>query len=145
MQTTSKSENDAKTVSNMSYVDMVGFYHQQVSRVEMAWFRIMYLHAALVGVLIFFEQAEEFFVFQRVIVFGFYTVNLAIFFMAFKDGYVGLTAAEKDLKLFPGNNGNVDGWFRSRNTKRKTELRVLIMFITWSIVGILLFGAVTPF
>lgn len=145
MQKSSKSENDAKTVSNMSYVDMVGFYHQQISRVEMAWFRIMYLHAALVGVLIFFEQAEEFFVLQRVIVFGFYTVNLVIFFMALKDGYVGLTAAEKDLKLFPASNDNVDSWFRSRNTKRKTELRVLIMFITWSIVATLLFRTLIPF
>ena len=126
-------------VSNMSYSEMVGFYHQQMARVEMAWFRIMYLHAAIVGVLVFFSQADDFLTLQRGIVFAFYTVNLLIFHVALSEGYAGLAEAQKDLRRFPDNDGHVDRWLRSRTTLYKTGMRSVIVIITWLLVGFLLF------
>lgn len=127
------------TISNMTYSEMVGFYHQQLARVELAWFRIMYLHAAIVGVLIFFGEAEDFLILQRFIVFGFFTVNLVIFHVALSEGYEGLSEAQKDLKRFPENDGHVDRWFRKRENLYKTGVRTAIMAVTWVLVGFLLF------
>ena len=126
-------------VSNMSYSEMVGFFHQQLGRVEMAWFRIMYLHAAIVGVLVFFGEADDFLLLQRLVVFGFFTVNLVIFHVALSEGYAGLDQAQKDLERFPASDGHVDQWFRSRKSLNKSKVRTMVMVTTWLLVGFLLF------
>lgn len=135
----SETEPPPTTISNMSYSEMVGFYNQQLSRVELAWFRIMYLHAAVVGVLVFFGEAEDFLFLQRFIVFGFFSVNLAIFHVALSEGYAGLTEALKDLKRFPENDGHVDRWFRRRRSLYQTKVRTAIIMVTWTLVAFLLF------
>lgn len=126
-------------VSNMSYSEMIGFYHQQLGRVEMAWFRIMYLHAAIVGVLVFFGEADDFLLLQRLVVFGFFTVNLVIFHVALSEGYAGLNEAQKDIERFPASDGHVDRWFRSRKSLYKSKVRTAVMVTTWALVGFLLF------
>lgn len=123
----------------MSYSEMVGFFQQQLARVELAWFRIMYLHAAIVGVLVFFGEAQDFLFLQRAIVFAFFSVNLVIFHVALSEGYQGLNEAQKDLERFPENDGHVDRWFRSRRNTSKTGVRTAIIVLTWSLVGFLLF------
>ena len=133
------------TVSNMSYSEMVAFYNTQLGRVEMAWFRIMYLHAAIVGVLVFFGEAEDFLALQRVLVFAFFTVNLLIFQYALSEGYQALEKAQKDLSRFPENDGHVDHWFRTRNTRYKTPIRNAVVLVTWALVGFLLFQSRLPF
>ena len=127
------------TVSNMSYSEMIGFYNQQIARVELAWFRIMYLHAAIVGVLVFFGEAEDFLFLQRAIVFAFFTVNLVIFRVALSEGYSGLKEAQRDLKRFPESDGHVDHWFRARTNIYSPGVRTAIMMVTWAIIGFLLF------
>ena len=138
------SPEEKKTVSNMSYSEMVSFYHMQLGRVEMAWFRIMYLHAAIVGVLVFFGEAEDFLALQRVLVFAFFTVNLLIFQYALTEGYQALENARKDLARFPENDGHVDRWFRTRNNRYKTPVRNAVVLITWLLVGFLLFRSLIP-
>ena len=126
------------TVSNLGYAELVTFFHHQLGRVETTWFRVMYLHAAIVGVLIFFHQSDYPFVVARVVVFGFYTVNMLIFHVALRESYRGLNAVQADLRRFPETDGAVDAWFRSHGHDRKRVVRVLIMVASWALVAFLL-------
>lgn len=126
-------------VSNMTYSELVNFFHLQMGRVEMTWFRVMYLHAAIVGVLAFFAEASDSYLLQRVMVFAFYTVNLVIFHVSLQEGYAGLRQAHQDLLKFPQTDGQVEQWFRTRRYGFKTPARVTIMVITWALIGLLLF------
>ncbi|MEM7074645.1 MAG: hypothetical protein AAF484_06135 [Pseudomonadota bacterium] len=128
------------TVSNMTYSEMVAFYNVQLGRVEMVWFRIMYLHAAMVGVLVFFSEADAFLMLQRAVVFAFFTVNLVIFLAALSEGYAALKAAHDDLLRFPNDDGAVDTWFRSRQFGYRKTVRNLTLVVTWALIGFLLFG-----
>ena len=129
-------------VSGMTFSEMVSFYHLQVGRVETSWFRIMYLHAAMVGLLVFFGEADEFYIFQRVIVFGFYTVNLAIFAISLHEAYDGLHQALADLVTFPQTDGAVDAWFRRRTLAFRRTLRTLILIAVWLLMAVLLFQSI---
>ena len=130
-------------VSHLSYAEMIGVYHQQISRVETVWFRIMYLHAAIVGALVFFHDASAYFLLPRAIVFAFYTANLLIFHVALMEGYAGLRMVHEDLARFPDSGGSFDGWMRTRSYAYKTPFRVAIMLTTWGVVAFLLFSRLT--
>ncbi|MEM8775596.1 MAG: hypothetical protein AAGF53_11225 [Pseudomonadota bacterium] len=129
-------------VSNLSYSEIVGFYHLQMGRVEMTWFRIIYLHAAIFGILVFFFEAQTFLVTQRALVLGFYTVNMIVFYVALQEGYEGLKCAVTDLSKFPETDGEVDQWFRSRRLDFKAPVRRAVMIVAWTIVAYLLFWTV---
>lgn len=129
-------------VSNMTYAELVQFYHTQLGRVEMTWFRIMYLHAAMVGVLVFFGQAMDFLVVQRAIVFAFYTVNLLIFFHALREGQIAMRNAHRDLVQFADTEGAVDQWFRTHDSAYRIYLRALALGMAWLLVLFLLFYSV---
>lgn len=126
-------------ISHMSFSELVTFYAVHVARVDMTWFRIMYLHAAVVGVLIFFAEAEIFYWLQRGLVFAFYTVNLLIFHLCLQESYKAMQAARDDLAQFDKTDGSVDTWFRSMMLGHKTASRVSVLAITWALVGWLLF------
>lgn len=126
-------------ISNMTYAELVSFFHLQIGRVEMTWHRIMYLHAAIVGVLVFFGEADQSYLVQRFLVFGFYTVNLLIFYYSLSEGYQALREVHGDLKRFPSGDGNVELWFRNRRYGHKAPIRIAIMLVTWALIGSLLF------
>ncbi len=126
-------------VSNLSYPDMVTFFHQQIGRIEMTWFRMMYLHAAMVGVLAFFAEAQELYLMQRVLVFAFYTANLLIFHISLREGYGALKQARLDLIQFPETEGNVDQWFRKRRHGMEASTWFSALFVTWLLIAFLLF------
>lgn len=130
---------EEQKVSHMTYSDIVGFYAAHVARIDMTWFRIMYLHAAVVGVLIFFAEAEIFYWLQRGLVFAFYTVNLFIFHLCLKESYQAMQAAREDLARFGKTDGSVDTWFRGLLLSHKSASRVAVLSITWALVGWLLF------
>ena len=130
-------------VSNMTFAELATFFHNQQGRVETAWFRITYLHAAMVGVLVFFGEAEDFLLFQRAVVFAFYTINLLIFYLALRDGYDGMQAAQKDLGAFTPGSGVVEGWFRGRSFAFRSGLRALALVVAWLVILYLLFHSVT--
>ncbi|MEO9514512.1 MAG: hypothetical protein ABJH45_03000 [Paracoccaceae bacterium] len=127
-------------VSNLTYNEVVQFYQLKLSRVEVTWFRIMYLHAALFAVLVFFYEAETFLTQQRILVLSIYTVNLLVFHVSLHDGYGALRSALADLKTFPETDGHIDQWFRKVNLSYKTSVRVCFMIISWLLVTFLLFG-----
>lgn len=129
-------------VSGMTFSELVSFYHLQVGRVETSWFRVMYLHAAMVGLLVFFGEADQFYTFQRVIVFAFYTVNLAIFAISLHEAYDGLRQALADLVAFPQTGGAVDAWFRQRTLAFRKVLRTLFLIAVWLLMAMLLFQSV---
>lgn len=129
----------AMKISNMTYAELVSFFHLQIGRVEMTWHRVMYLHAAIVGVLVFFGEADQSYLMQRCLVFGFYTVNLLIFYFSLREGYQALNEAHQDLKRFPGGDGNVEKWFRNRRYGHKSPIRIAVLSVTWALIGGLLF------
>lgn len=126
-------------VSNMTYTELIGFLHMQIGRVEMTWHRVIYLHAAIVGVLVFFGEANQSYLMQRWLVFCFYTVNLLIFYFSLREGYQALREVHTDLKRFPSGDGNVETWFRNRRYAHKSPIRVAVLAITWAMIGLLLF------
>lgn len=128
-----------QTVSNLTYAELVSFFQTQMGRVEMTWFRVMYLHAAIVGVLAFFAEAREYYMFQRGLVFAFYTVNLLIFHVSLQEGYQALKSAHRDLMRFPQGEGDVERWFRGLRYGYKTPVRIMVMVSTWVLIGGLLF------
>lgn len=127
-------------ISNMTYAELVSFFHLQIGRVEMTWHRVMYLHAAIVGVLVFFGESDKSYFLQRGLVFGFYTVNLLIFYFSLREGYQALSNVHQDLKRFPAGDGNIETWFRNRNYGHKSAIRIVILFATWILIGSLLFS-----
>ncbi|MFA8385918.1 MAG: hypothetical protein ACEPO2_09870 [Pelagibaca sp.] len=130
---------EPELVSNMTYSELVQFYNTQMGRVEMTWFRIMYLHAAMVGVLVFFGEAADFLALQRAIVFAFYSVNLLIFFFALRDGYGAMQSVLNDLFKFPDKTGSVNQWFSNQRLAMKPRLYTLVMISAWLFVLLLLF------
>ena len=127
-------------ISNMTYAELVSFFHLQIGRVEMTWHRVMYLHAAIVGVLVFFGESDKTYFVQRCLVFGFYTVNSLIFYFSLREGYQALNNVHMDLKRFPVGDGNVEIWFRDRKYGHKSAIRIVILFATWLLIGSLLFS-----
>ena len=123
----------------MTYAELVSFFHLQIGRVEMTWHRIMYLHAAIVGVLVFFGEADQSYLIQRYLVYGFYTVNLLIFYFSLREGYQALNEVHNDLRRFPAGDGNVEIWFRNRRYGHKSPIRIAILLVTWVLIGGLLF------
>lgn len=130
------------TVSHLSYSEMIGVYHLLIGRVETSWFRIMYLHAAMIGALVFFYEADQVFLLPRTIVFAFYTANLVIFHVALREGYTGLRQVHEDLAQFPPSGGNLDAWMRTRSYVYRTPVRVAIMLTAWAVIAVLLFSNV---
>ncbi|MEP5728183.1 MAG: hypothetical protein ABJL67_02295 [Sulfitobacter sp.] len=123
----------------MTYAELMNVLHLQIGRVEMTWHRVMYLHAAIVGVLMFFGEAQSGYLFQRALVFGFYTVNLVIFYASLHEGYQGVIEVQADLRRFPADQGSVDAWFRKRRYAHKPLVRIAVLFCTWAFIGALLF------
>lgn len=84
-----------RTAQTKAVFDMCMTLH---GRLDTLWQRLLYAHAAIVGVLVFFStQADPFWV-SRALVFVFYTINLAISVTAMLESYRGLQAGLADLK-----------------------------------------------
>ena len=130
---------EPKKISNMTFSELLGFYHAKQSQIDMAWLRIMYLHAAMVGILVFFSEAPNFYLLQRVMVFAFFSINLLIFVRSLRDGYVAMEQARLDLTRFERDDGAVDQWIRGSTPAYNAVVRNLTLVATWSLIGFLLF------
>lgn len=110
------------------------------ARVDTLWQRVLYTHAAIVGVMVFFATADYPFVLPRILVFFFYTLNIGITIAAFNESYSGLRAALEDLKKFPACEANqhIKTWVLGRNYHRHTQRRVLALGVVWLVLGYLL-------
>lgn len=128
-------------ISNLTFPELSGISLQLVGRLEVIWQRVVYIHAAMIGVMVFFSQAETGYTLARGIVYAFYSVNLLIAYFNLREIYTGLEAARSDMEKFPecSENGSLFGWMKSRNYAYKSGLRALILGIAWVLVGALLF------
>lgn len=124
----------------LSFQELVTLSLQLNSRLDMLWHRVLYSHAAIVGVMVFFASRAELFAVQRHLVFGFYTINTIITVIAFREVYVGLLAAIEDLKALSGSAQmtNVQRWIFSRNYTRHSIFRATVMGLAWLILGYIL-------
>ena len=137
-----KSDNsDRPRISNLTFPELTGISLQLVGRLEVIWQRVVYIHAAMIGVMVFFSQAETGYTLARGIVYAFYSVNLLIAYFNLREIYAGLEAARSDMAKFPEcpANGALFGWMKDRNYAYKSALRALILAVAWGLVGALLF------
>ena len=107
------------------------------------WYRVIYLHAALIGVMVFFAGQKSDFVVARLVVFAFYTFNVAVSFGALRDSHDGLGHATADLRSFPPHQGGagVQGWLGARDYGRALRLQLLVLGAAWLLVAYLLLSA----
>lgn len=124
----------------MSYTELLGLTLQLNGRLDLLWQRVLYSHAAIVGVMVFFSSVPDPMVIPRVLVFFFYTTNTLITFYAFRDTYGGVVAAVEDLKTFAQEAAptHVSGWVLSQNYGRHARRRALILGLVWLVLAYLL-------
>lgn len=107
------------------------------------WYRVIYLHAALIGVMVFFAGQKSDFVIARLVVFAFYTFNVAVSFMALRESRDGLRNATADLRSFPPHQGgaSLQRWLGSRDYAGALRLQLMVLGAAWLLVAWLLLSA----
>lgn len=128
-------------VSHLTFSELTSVTMQLFGRLEVIWQRVVYIHAAMIGVMVFFSQAETGYTLARGVVYAFYSVNLLIAYFNLREIYAGLENARTDLAKFPpcDRDGAFAPWLMARNYAYKTTLRALVMAVAWALVGGLLF------
>lgn len=135
-----KGENRRAAEIPLSFNELVNLALQLNNRLDALWQRVLYAHAAIVGVMVFFGTQSNLFMLPRTLVFGFYSVNTVITIIAFRDTFSGLTAAIHDLREIHGGESvsNVENWIFLRDYKRNARLRTLVLLAVWAVLGYLL-------
>ena len=110
------------------------------ARLDTLWQRVLYTHAAIVGVMVFFASTSDPYAVPRVLVFFFYTLNIAVTMTAFLESYSGLAATLEDLKTFPSQakDTHVQAWVLDRSYHRHAMRRVVALGLVWAVLGYLL-------
>jgi hypothetical protein len=128
------------TVELMKFSELVNLSLAFHNRVDTLWQRVLYTHAGIVGVMIFFATSQEEFIIPRILVFFFYSLNAGITVFAFQESYAGLRATLADLKSFPGSKGSLQtqAWINSRNYHQHAPRRVFSLGLVWLAVSYLI-------
>ena len=107
------------------------------------WYRVIYLHAALIGAMVFFAGQKTDFAFARLVVFAFYSFNVAVSFAALRESSEGLRHATSDLRSFPPHLGGagVQKWLASHDYARALRLQLWVLTAAWLVVAYLLLAA----
>ena len=124
----------------LSFQELINLSLQLNTRLDALWLRVLYSHAAIVGVMVFFANSANPFLIPRFLVFGFYSVNTVITIVAFREVYRGLRAAVSDLREMSEHNQktHVQNWVFSRDYDNHSTFRVFVLVITWAILGYIL-------
>ncbi|MEM9580840.1 MAG: hypothetical protein AAF891_09145 [Pseudomonadota bacterium] len=138
MTTSDETAPDAKPL--MSYTDLISLALSFNSRLDTLWQRIIYTHAAIVGVMVFFATTDVSFLIPRLLVFFFYTLNIGITLTAITESYSGLRAALDDMQSFPRDAAitNTQGWVLGRSYHRHAGRRIVALGLIWLVLGYLL-------
>lgn len=125
---------------NLGFSELMNLSLAFNSRVDALWQRVLYAHAAIVGVMAFFASAEDIFAVPRLLVFFFYTLNIGLTIAAFRESYSGLDATLADLKAYPRSRKslNIQTWVLERSYHRHARRRVLALAFVWLVLGYLL-------
>lgn len=138
--TMSKDELHSPVDALLSYNELINLSLAFNARVDGLWQRMLYTHAAIVGVMVFFATTDDPFSAARLLVFFFYTLNIAITVAAFRESYSGLDAALRDLKAFRNSerNAHIQTWVLEQSYHRHARRRVLALGAVWMVIGYLL-------
>ncbi len=125
---------------HMSFAELVALNLQLNGRLDQLWQRVLYSHAAIVGVMVFFGSTQELYAVPRLLVFGFYSANVIITLFAFHETLTGMRAVIVDLRNMREGEPEteVQRWIFSRNYDRHSTVRVLVLGITWVLLGYVL-------
>lgn len=125
-------------IQPLSFSELLSLAMQLNARIDMLWQRVIYSHAAMVGVMVFFSSSDHVFVVPRLLVVFFYTMNALVTFLAFRDAYRGLRAAVADLAAFPNASGHVYSWVNAQNFDLHALRRAAILTVLWIIIAYLI-------
>ncbi len=117
------------------------------SRLDLLWQRLLYAHAAIIGVMVFFSTSPEPYLMSRLLVFLFYSVNLLVSVVAMAECFRGLQAGLADLRAkSPGPNGHshIETWLITLNYSAHPGRRIAIFATVWLLTGYLLFARFLP-
>lgn len=136
----SQDEVDAPPENLMSFTELLNLALAFNARVDSLWQRMIYTHAAIVGVMVFFASSFEPFFLPRLLVYFFYSINIGITVSAFNESYSGLDAALHDLKRFPKSkqSGHIQSWVLEQSYHHHARRRVYMLGVVWLVIGYLL-------
>jgi len=111
-------------------------------RLDTLWQRLLYAHAAIVGVMVFFSTQAEPYLVPRLLVFVFYSINLGISVNAMLETYRGLQAGLADLRAagMASTKSNFESWLLNLDYAAHSRRRIVLFLIIWGTLGYLLFG-----
>lgn len=127
-----------KPVNALSISELLSLCMQLNARIDTLWQRVIYSHAAMVGVMVFFASTDHAFVVPRLLVVFFYTLNSLVTYAAFHEAFLGLRAAVQDLRQIDDAQGNVYSWIETRNFDLHARRRALILGTLWVIIAYLI-------
>ena len=132
------------TISHLKPNELVTLAMQLRARADGEWQRAVNLHAALIGVMIFFAGQDDPFVTARLIVFAFYTYNIIILLRALTEAFSGLRAVTEDLMLLPAPalGGNSLRWLTAKHYHRNVRVQVALLAVVWTVTGYLMLGSI---
>ncbi|MEO8242388.1 MAG: hypothetical protein ABI832_08740 [bacterium] len=110
------------------------------SRADNDWYRVIYLHAALIAVMVFFAGQKPDFLVARLVVFAFYSFNVLVSFGTLRETHQGLAYATADLRSFPLHQGGaaVQGWLGARDYAGELRWQLTVLGAVWLLVAYLL-------
>ncbi|WP_146348200.1 hypothetical protein [Falsiphaeobacter marinintestinus] len=119
--------------------DLLTLAMQLNLRIDTLWHRVVYAHAIMVGVLVFFADPNNDYPFTipRLLVMFFYSMNTVITFVAFNEAFQGLRAAVEDVRAMGGSEGQVRRWLETRNFSWHLKRRAAILIVLWCVISYL--------
>lgn len=129
-----------RTADTKAIFDMCMTLH---GRLDTLWQRLLYTHAAIVGVMVFFFSQADPHLVPRALVFVFYTVNLMISVNAMLESYRGLQAGLNDLKAMEatGSSSHFEQWLTTLDYAAHPVRRIVLFGVIWLTLGYLLFAS----
>ncbi len=124
----------------MSFNDLMMLTLKFNDRLDSLWQRVIYTHAALVGVMVFFSRSPELFLIQRWLVFFLYSVSSIVTFSSIRQTYIGYRSALEDLAALQetGTTSSVQNWVKSQSVAHQPRRFGIVFVLVWAAIGYLL-------
>ncbi len=124
----------------MTVTELVNLCLQLRGKSEAEWQRVINLHAALIGAMIFFAGQDDPYVTGRILVFAFYTFNVISSCLSLRETFDGLRRVNEDLALFgnPALGGSSFDWIVTRRYSLYVWGRSGLLAGVWLVVGYLM-------
>lgn len=129
----------------LEFSDLLDLSVKLNSRIDTLWQRVIYAHAAMVGVLVFFASAEHPFTIPRLLVVFFYSMNSAVTWVAFREAYSGLKAVAADLAVVADQKSAVYAWARSQRYDMHALRRLVMLAVMWVIISYLILAPLVEY